>query len=328
MDILKHWYRANLTALGLALIPLTGLFWLVSNLNRILKSKKQTPFSVPVLVVGNVSVGGTGKTPFIHWICSELAKHEIKVGIVSRGYGANINTFPVQLPDNARAEVYGDEPTLLSKLTKVPVVISPDRTQAVNYLLSQNEVDLIVSDDGMQHYSTHRDIEICMIDGQRALGNQWLLPSGPLRELTSRINKCDFVVAKGQVPELLPKGIKIDGVLKLNADLPINPQDGSSLQPGITVYGVSGIGNPEQFFNQLETQGFIVIPKPFPDHHLFTQADVQGWKSHPVVMTQKDFVKCETLGLSNIFVTKVHPSLEERTSSVVLKRIKQEINKS
>ena len=176
------------------------LFWLISQLRHALfclgiKSSYRAP--KPVIIVGNLSVGGNGKTPVVVWLVEELKKRGLRVGVISRGYGGKSKTYPLFVTENTRPIEGGDEPVLIAKRTNAPVVISPNRQQAIELLLSQAECDIIVSDDGLQHYKLQRDLEIVVMDAERALGNGFVLPAGPLRELPSRLKSVDFVITNG-----------------------------------------------------------------------------------------------------------------------------------
>ncbi len=307
MNISKHWYSAKPTALTTILYPFSALFGVLSFLNRLMTKPKATKFKVPVIVVGNITVGGTGKTPFIQWLCNELKQQGIRPGIVSRGYGANLDAYPSQLPINPDPFIYGDEPSLLAQNTGVPVVIDPDRAKAVNYLIDQNNVNLIISDDGMQHYKMWRDMEIAMVDGTRLFGNGWLLPAGPLRERPNRLNKVDLIISKGHAIH----HFQSHSVMELNPQRPVNPDNPNEIldnKESITV--IAGIGNPESFFNLVKDMGYQIEGREFPDHHSYSIDDFLELQDSPIIMTEKDYIKCQHLNLNNLWVVKIEPDFD------------------
>ena len=271
------------------LYPLEALYSALSRTDRWIKRKLSTKHSVPVIVVGNISIGGTGKTPLVVYLCELLKSTGYSPGIITRGYGGKNTHWPVSVDAKSDAREYGDEPVLMAQRTEVPVVAGPNRNEDIALLLQNHKIDVVISDDGLQHYQLQRDIEIVVIDQLRGLGNQRCLPAGPLREPASRLDTCDFVVINEAAPQAkYSMQLEASFILRLN---------GGSQQPlnqwkGKTVHAVTGIGNPSRFFLMLARAGLTIIEHRFPDHHPFNAQDIQFDDSYPVVMTEKDAVKC------------------------------------
>lgn len=263
---------------------------------------------VPVVVVGNLSVGGTGKSPLVAWLVLRLRERGLRAGILSRGYGAKIDgALRVDADTDPRAA--GDEAVMLARMTRAPVVVAPRRAVGVA-LLEQAGVDLIVCDDGLQHLALARDLEIVVIDAARGFGNGRLLPAGPLREAPSRLAAVDFVVVQGarvdasgtDVPRAWQGWHGTFGMqLALQAAQPVRAAaiDTPERAPrpladfaGAPVHAVAGIGHPARFFAALRAAGLAPIEHPFPDHHDFRRTDLDFGDAAPVLMTAKDAVKC------------------------------------
>jgi tetraacyldisaccharide 4'-kinase len=274
------------------LIPLSLAYGAVCGSRQFLYARGlRRPVSLPrpVIVVGNLTVGGTGKTPLVCWLASRLAERGFAPGIVTRGYGGSLRGVRLATAADDPA-VVGDEPILLARRTGVPVAVGRDRPAAAQLLLEAG-CDVIVSDDGLQHYALSRDCEIVVIDGDRRFGNGWLLPAGPLREKRTRLASADVVVVNGGRALL-------DGAfsMRLEARSAV-ALDGSRTRPlpafaGLEVHAVAGIGHPERFFNTLRAHGIEVIGHALPDHARLTPKDVDFPDSRPVLMTEKDAVKC------------------------------------
>jgi tetraacyldisaccharide 4'-kinase len=270
------------------LYPFSLIYQAISLLRRAYLCRfRQQHFEVPILVVGNVTVGGVGKTPFVIALARHCQEKGVRVGIVSRGYGASIKQFPHEVLEQDSAYDVGDEPLLLAKRTSCPVVIAPDRVQAVRYLLEKHACQLIISDDGLQHYKLARAIDIVVMDGVRGLGNGLCLPAGPLREPASGLKRVDFIVVNGGVwPDGYQMTLAPGALTRLTtgdtievADLPM------------PVAAVAGIGHPQRFFSTLQSLGIVFHRYPFPDHHPFRREELQV-SEQMVVMTEKDAVKC------------------------------------
>ena len=282
-----------------------------------LKIKKSTRLSVPVVVVGNLTVGGTGKTPLVVWVANYLKEQGYHPGIISRGYGGKAHHWPQQVRPDGDPVVVGDEAILISRRTNCPMAVGPDRVIAGQELLHYHpQCDIIISDDGLQHYALKRDIEVAVIDGQRRFGNAFCLPAGPLREPMSRLKKVDLLVANGT-------GDKNELTMQYETSLACNLQDERKSQPlnkfkNKTVHAVAGIGHPERFFTQLEQMGIKVIPHSFPDHHPFTEDDLVFEPKHPVLMTEKDAVKCKRLSASDHWFVPVAVTVQKEFSQQLI----------
>jgi tetraacyldisaccharide 4'-kinase len=252
-------------------------------------------------MVGNISLGGTGKSPLVIGIVQHLKDLGLKPGVVSRGYGANSNHYPVEVTITSSGSEVGDEPLMICKRTGVPVFVDPDRVRAVKELISQHECDVVVSDDGLQHYTLGRDIEIAVIDGVRGLGNGFCLPAGPLREPPSRLEEVDLVVINGEDSVLRIGSTANSSTMQLKPVRLVSMTSGrgepADSLAGKTVHAVVGISHPERFFDTLKSLGISIIPHEFPDHHAFTRDDVNFDDNIPVIMTEKDAVKLDLLGL-------------------------------
>lgn len=294
---MQHWYQR--TALSYALLPLAGIYRAVGTLRKqwLLRIKGACQLPVPVIVVGNISVGGTGKTPLVIWLVALLQTAGYRVGIVSRGYKGKAAVFPQSVTATADPAIVGDEPLLLALRTHCPVIVDPDRVAAARYLLEHYDCTVIVSDDGLQHYRLGRTMEIAVIDGQRQLGNGWSLPAGPLREPESRLQEVDFIVCNGgDWPSSYHMQLVPTAFVKLQNP---NLQVAVNYFSGQTVHAVAGIGHPPRFFDTLRALGIQVIEHAFPDHHRYTAQQLDFADTLPIVMTEKDAVKCKKLILIN-----------------------------
>jgi len=300
----KLWYTRH--PLRWVLFPLACVYRAMSWLRRhYLQRFCQHSFSVPIIVVGNISVGGVGKTPLVIALVQQLQARGLRVGIVSRGYGATMNDFPHEVSVNESAELVGDEPLLLAKKAGCPVVIAPDRVQAVRCLLDKHSCQVIVSDDGLQHYKMGRAIEIVVIDGVRGLGNRLCLPAGPLRESAKRLQQVDFIVVNGGE---CPRGYRMD----------LRPGDFTQLLNGKSipvaelscpVAAVAAIGHPQRFFSTLRALGVTFEPYPFTDHHSFQPKELD-LPEKMVVMTEKDAVKCQAFATEKMYFLPVEAVIE------------------
>lgn len=312
MNLLEQgWYQKQRWCA--LLLPLSGIFYLLSGLRRWLFRlgvKKTERLPVPVIIVGNITVGGTGKTPFTLWLCDYLKQQGYTPGIISRGYGGKVKA-PRLVTELDNASLVGDEPLLLAQRSGCPVVVSPDRVAAGRFLLEKRpQVDLIISDDGLQHYRLGRDLEIVLLDAQRGLGNGWLLPAGPLRELPKRLNTVDLVLANSGYSPLAHGGLS----LRTGAAVPLLA-DAPPLTIETEIQLVAGIGNPARFRRSAEQAGFNIKHCHFwPDHHPF-QADDFNMLSGPLLMTEKDAVKCRAFAKADWYYLPVMAELDPAASA-------------
>lgn len=290
---------------ALLLLPVSLLFYLLSTVRRwcyqagLCRSYKA---GVPVVVVGNISVGGTGKTPLVVWLVKYFRSLGYQPGVVSRGYGGDTVDYPYAVSNDSPATAAGDEPLLIAQRASCPVVVDPDRVSAVEYLLAHHQCNIVISDDGLQHWRMSRDIEIVVIDGERRLGNGYVLPAGPLRESARRLRDYDMIVVNCDSDEFRMADNECRYIMKPG---PVTSLSGESPATtleqfrGRKVHAVAGIGNPSRFFNLLQRNGIDVCEHEFPDHYRYRPEDFEFEESLPVLMTEKDAVKCRDLDLDN-----------------------------
>ncbi len=286
-----------------------------------------------MIVVGNLTVGGSGKTPLVIWLAQQLSQRGRKVGIVSRGYGGT-QQEPASLPDNADPLLYGDEPVLIQAATGLPVAVAAVRSQAARLLAERDSVDVIVCDDGLQHYALQRDFEIAVVDGQRGFGNGWLLPAGPLREPRSRLRSVDAVVLRDPgvsgVPglaelasDVFEMRLVLGGLRPLLADT--TELTDIAQWRGRTVHAVAGIGMPERFFAALRAAGLAVLESAAADHHRWSARELDFGDGLPVLMTGKDAVKCRGFAQPHWYSVdlraEIPPAQAERLLAALLARI-------
>ena len=310
MNLETHWYRDD--AVSRALLPLSWLFGLLAGLRRLgYRSGLLGVYRlrVPVIVVGNITVGGSGKTPLAAWLAGWLRRQGWRPGLISRGYGGQATRWPQQVRPDSDPVMVGDEAVLLARHCACPMAVGPDRIETARSLLEASDCDILISDDGLQHYALGRDIEIAVVDGERRLGNGRLLPAGPLREGAGRLARTDLVVANGR-PGRHEFGMTLRGDTLVGLDS-VRPRAALAEWRGRQVHAVAGIGHPQRFFRQLAVAGLDVIEHPFPDHHAFVAADLDFGDGLPVLMTEKDAVKCERLGLKNAWYLPVRAEPDE-----------------
>lgn len=311
------------------LIPVAKLFSVLARRRRSrLQSQSQgKPFSAPVVVIGNISVGGSGKTPLIISLAKALTENGLKPGVVSRGYGGNAARYPLSVTVETTASESGDEPLLIARNTGCPVVVDPDRPRAVGYLLEKFDCDVVLSDDGLQHYALHRDIEVVVVDGERGFGNQRLLPAGPLREPLSRLQEADFVVING---ELRNKTVPLPGAtysMMVHAMTLNNLASGESIPVAEwagsrDVHAVAGIGHPQRFADTLSELGFVVTLHPKNDHQLLSDKDIRFNDQKPVIITAKDAIKLTDTMPENVWVLTIEAVIQQGFTDRLLKAIK------
>lgn len=282
---------------------------------------KKHRLPVPVIIVGNLTVGGTGKTPLVIWLSEFLRQQGYQPGVISRGYAGEANEAPQIVTADSKPQQVGDEALLLAQRCLCPVVIHPDRPAAARHLLANFPCNIIISDDGLQHYALARDIEIVVIDGLRRFGNGYCLPVGPLREPPERVKQVDLVVVNDG-SELL------EGELPMHCqgDVLVNLQTGEN-KPladfiGVDCRAIAGIGNPQRFFRQLAAAGLNCDVVAFPDHYAFTSDDLKPNDHRPLLMTEKDAVKCRRFAQANHWYLPVSAVLTASFSTQLLQLLK------
>lgn len=273
----------------------------------------------PVVVVGNLSVGGTGKTPLTIALARALAARGLRAGVVSRGYGGTARG-PLRVTADSSPTEVGDEPLLIHLRSGAPVVIGRDRVAAAELLLSGGDVDVVLADDGLQHYRLRRDIEICVIDGARRFGNRRLLPAGPLREPLSRLQRVDFRVCNGGLAHAdeVQLHLRDDGATALLGGAHVTLESFAHRR----VHAVAGIGNPRRFFDSLRACRIEPIEHAFADHHAFRAEDLAFGDGLPVLMTEKDAIKCRAFARADWWLVAVQAQLPERFLDTLASRIR------
>ncbi|MGS2718739.1 tetraacyldisaccharide 4'-kinase [Eionea flava] len=318
---LTMWYRKRWYAW--CLLPLSWLYTIVAALHAHWYIKRRRPLAVPVVVVGNITTGGTGKTPVLIALAKALTQKNVQVGIVSRGYGSQAPYYPYTVSLDDTPKVCGDEPLLIARETHCPVVIGRDRVAAAEQLMANYRVDILLSDDGLQHHRLSRQIEIVVVDGERGLGNHLCLPAGPLREPARRLSRVDWVLVNrtnARTEQLARADTTGAGTANDNRRVPVNVSlqatawrhvltdtlyplmplpwlegklQHAQHQPSIRA--IAGIGHPERFFNTLAQLDISCETLAFDDHHSYSAEDFIGWQDDVVLMTEKDAVKYHAL---------------------------------
>ena len=330
--LVAAWYSPRLTPLTLPLVPLSVLFAGAVALRRalyrigLLRSQR---LPVPVVVVGNITVGGSGKTPLVAALAGALAARGWRPGIVSRGYGRRKGPggeAPLLVAHDSDPALAGDEPVLLAR-AGFPVAVASDRVAAANALLAAHpECNVIVADDGLQHLRLARDVEIAVMDAARGFGNGWRLPAGPLREAPDRLAAADAVVALCREGAAPPQAWPGAFVMTLAGEVfhRVNAPDvtaGADAFGGAGVHALAGIGDPERFFAQLRALGVDVVAHPLPDHHAFSAADLALPGASAILMTEKDAVKCGSLADDRCWYLPVRA----RTDPALVMRVEEKI---
>jgi len=345
--LLHFWYQQN-NPLRYLLFPFHLLFLFIIKIRRylyqwgIFYSKK---VNCPVIIIGNITVGGTGKSPLVIHLAEFLTDAGLKVGIVSRGYGGDSETYPLEVTDDSLPAVVGDEPVMIKAQTRARVVVDPKRNRGAEYLVEQCACNLIICDDGLQHYALERDVEIIVIDGQRKLGNGLVIPCGPLREPPSRIKDSDAVVINSsgndeetQLPLLASiNNIKqFQMVLENNCFVSLGDAKTQELNTFINrchksnkpIHSIAGIGNPQRFHDQLQRLGLNSINHSFNDHHSYSIDDFNELDGI-IIMTEKDAVKCRHLKFAdnvareNIWYLKVTAKVDPSIGDYCVKLLDQ-----
>jgi tetraacyldisaccharide 4'-kinase len=272
-----------------------------------------------VIVIGNLTVGGTGKTPLVLWLTGFLRRRGYSPGIVTRGYGGGSDEWPRVVTASSDPRELGDEAVLLARRSGCPVVAGPDRVAAARKLIALGGCDIMVTDDGLQHYRLRRDLEILVVDGSRGFGNGRCLPAGPLREPVSRRRHVDFSVCNGGGCDEGWEMRLVPGKL-VNLRNPGLSREVAALS-GHRVTAVAGIGNPGRFFALLRGRGLRLDERPYSDHHRFSAADAASWLPRPVVMTEKDAVKCEAFAGEDYWYVPVAAQMDPRFEQVLGERL-------
>ncbi|PCI39800.1 MAG: tetraacyldisaccharide 4'-kinase [Thiotrichales bacterium] len=318
--ITNSWYKKAKWLYLLA--PFSYLFAFIAKIRRHFLTSHSKKFPIPVIIIGNITVGGTGKTPLTIHLANLLQTSGYKVGILTRGFGAQTKQKQPPLlvqTDNMDPQIVGDETCLLAKHTKCLVAVDHNRTRAAKFLINVHKCNILLSDDGLQHYNLARDIEIILIDGKRKFGNELCLPAGPLREPISRLKNADFLIAT-------------DGTYKTAYTMNLIATKLHNLKTGKTLkanndkiqkcHAVAGIGNPQRFFTTLEKAGYNITKKHiFPDHHSFTASNLNFNDNTPIIMTEKDAVKCKQFASNNMWYLEVQASLGDEFNERFIKAV-------
>lgn len=331
----SEWQRRG--GVALVLLPLALLFAGIVRVRRALYRRRVLASwraDVPVVVVGNITVGGTGKTPLVIAIVELLRAHGWRPGVVARGYGrvppreqdprGVVRVFP----DVATPEHFGDEPVLIARRSRVPVFISPDRAAAARALLaSEPEVNVVVCDDGLQHYALERDVELAVVDGEYRFGNRLPLPAGPLREPVSRLAQVDALVVNGggdveaPAPRRFPMRLGRERFVPLAGGEERSGAELAAALRGRRVAAVAGIGHPQRFFDHLAALGIAARGHAFPDHHAFQARDLKLPGADVVLMTEKDAVKCAAIADARMWFLRVEAILPPEFDAFLLARV-------
>jgi tetraacyldisaccharide 4'-kinase len=345
MSLVDFWYEKRLKFLTSLLLPFSLIFRDIVAVRRLLYRlglRKVTKFPVPVVIVGNVTVGGTGKTPMVIWLAKFLQEQGYYPGVVARGYGVNIpDAVPRLVKEDSLAANVGDEPLLIARHVDCPIMISPNRVAAIEKLLAEHKCDMIISDDGLQHYAMGRDIEMVLIDSQRQFGNGYCLPAGPLREPIARIKTVDFIINNENTTSFeekvlgwyIARRIKVKNEFnmqlvpgKLTAVFDLNVTIDPAQLADKEVHALAGIGNPARFFQTVRQLNLDFIEHEFPDHHQFKPSDIDFGEDSIVIMTEKDAVKCREFANERHWFLPVAAQLSEKFKNSFLEKLKQ-VNK-
>jgi len=314
-------------------LPLSTLLCLLAGFRRYTYQrgwKQRQQLKVPVIVIGNVSIGGAGKTPLVAAIARRLQAQGYQPGIVSRGYKGEALTWPQFVSPDSDPRLVGDETVMLAQQTGCPVIAGPERTLSAKQLIDQHGCDVILSDDGFQHFKLQRDIDIVVVDAARGLGNRWCLPSGPLRESPSALKFADMIVLNGSSPH------PVRGVTDIkHYDMQLHPgapyaiadrapcRDIEQLKQ-TTLHAIAGIGHPQRFFDMLRDMGFSIIEHPYPDHHAYSEQDVAFDDQLPLITTEKDAIKLARIKINSAtWVMPVRAQTDPGFSTDLLNMLEQ-----
>ena len=315
------WRKANI--LTLALWPLSLVYRVLFSLRGALyqlKILQRYRAPLPVIIVGNLTVGGTGKTPLVIYLVEELRRQGFKPGVISRGYGSNADNYPCVVSPDTPVSHSGDEPALIVRRTAVPMTIGADRKAAIETLIKHADVDIIISDDGLQHLALQRDLEICLMDDTSAYSNKCLLPAGPYREPLVRLQSVDIIVKHG---------LKQDNSTEFAMNLEPRPprlvkeqsaQTSVEFDPKHAFHAVAGIGNPQRFFDTCRALNYTFTAHSFADHHVFSKRDL-AFDGMPVLMTEKDAVKCQEFADNTHWYLPVDAKLSEDFKALLMRKL-------
>ena len=321
--IQKHWYSPNVF-LTLILAPVSFVFCCLVYCRRLMYRSglfRQHKIDAPVIIVGNINVGGTGKTPLVTAIVKFLQEAGYQPGVISRGYGGRSRQWPQRVTAESDPVDVGDEAVLIAGQGTCPVMVGPDRVEAAKQLLASSDCNVIISDDGLQHYALARDIEIVVVDGERRFGNGMCLPAGPLRERQSRLRTVDFIIANGTAHNG-------EHAMTLEHDAFYNIQNAEQIRGvddfrGQTIHALSGIGNNDRFFNSLELMGLTVLRHAFPDHYRFDKNDIEFEDRLSVIMTDKDAVKCRHFAGEHHWISRVSARVDDTFYEALMAKLKK-----
>ena len=314
--------------LGIWLVPFSMLYIDSVRFRRYLYRigvRKTSKLTVPIIIIGNITVGGTGKTPLVLWLAQYLKEQGFHPGIISRGYGGNATQWPQRVDPSSDPHQVGDEAVMIAKKSSCPIAVGPLRVESAQLLIKDANCDVILSDDGLQHYALGRDIEIIVIDGQRRFGNSYFLPAGPLREPISRIQEVDLVICNGPAEEENEFSMEIQGEEAIN----LKTQESKKLSAfkNQFCHAIAGIGNPQRFFDLLQEKDIDFKAHYFRDHHDFQAKDIEFKDSAPVLMTEKDAVKCTTFATEKHWYVPVYAKPQQAFINqlmVLINKIKSE----
>ena len=321
----RGWSEPN--ALNYLLLPLTVVYQCVMVLRQFLYSHKILDVyqsDCPVVVVGNISVGGTGKTPLTMAIVKKAKMMGFSPGVISRGYGGQALEWPQLVEPETSAHYVGDEAVLIARKAQCPVAVGPKRGETIELLLENHQCDLIISDDGLQHYALRRDVEIAVVDQQRRHLNRFCLPSGPLREPESRLRTVDLIMnhtafdlANDLSERDFSESVDAKFILEVTSLVSLTEQQEQQVDKSQTFHAVTGIGHPTRFFKLLSSLGYHIIEHDFPDHHRFVVDDFDFGDELPVIMTGKDAVKCLAFAKPNWYFLEVEARLNQSAEAKI-----------
>jgi tetraacyldisaccharide 4'-kinase len=320
--VLRFWYGKSI--LAILLQPAAYIFQAMVALRRgayRFGLLSQEAISAPVVVIGNITVGGTGKTPLVAWLARQLREAGYRPGIVSRGYGGRANRQPLMVNQAGNVAEVGDEALVLARQTQAPICICTDRVAAARHLLAKADVDIVIADDGLQHYRLGRDLEIAVLDGDRMLGNGRLLPAGPLRESSDRLREVDLVFINGEGDRRSGDTFRL--VPAAAIELQTSTARALGEFRGTRVWAVAGIGNPERFYRMLESFDIEPIRVDIPDHGAVSLKALRQKEDCPILMTEKDAVKYLADPVADAWYVPVAVDISDQAKSAVMKRIQE-----